>query len=375
MIARQVFYNFDSESHLQTPQDILNNLISSGLATQVGAQQLALLQVGINGSVDLGSSLGLLEELEHQSSASQSGNGVGNVLSLDIGSTSVARLANGEALADVGAGDETETANKSGGAVGKDIAVQVRGNNDVVGLRLAEELVDHGVDNLLLDGDGRVLWVGQGVLGGGAEEAVGLGEDVGLVGDCDEGLAVDAGGAALADLLAAQRNVAGHGGDAEGRLFGDALDGLGDLAIGGVARRLLLDVEVLGVLAHNDHVDGLGGGHDGLDGADVCVEVEALAQGDNGRRVALDGVGGRADGAEEGALALVAQDVDGGVGQRGARLLKGLEAGLEVDKVELELERRRERLEDAAAGGDDFLADAVTGDEPWRGGVVFVSWD
>jgi hypothetical protein len=86
-------------------------------------------------------------------------------------------------------------------------------------------------------------------------------------------------------------------------------------------------------------------------------------------------VGGRADGAEEGALALVAQDVDGGVGQRGARLLKGLEAGLEVDKVELELERRRERLEDAAAGGDDFLADAVTGDEPWRGGVVFVSWD
>lgn len=274
----------------------------------------------------------------------------------------MARLTNGEALADIGAGNETETANEGGSTVGEDIAVQVGGNNDVVVFGLAEQLVDHGVDDLLLDGDGGVLGVGQGLLGDGAEQAVGLRQHVGLVGDGNEGLAVDA-GRALADLLAAQRNVAGHGGNAERGLFGDALDGLGDLALGGVARRLLLDVQVLGVLAHNDHVDGLGGVQDGLDGAHVCVEVEALAQGDDGRRVALDGVGGRADGAEERALALVAQHIDGGVGQGRAGLLKGLEAGLEVDKVELELERRGERLEDAAAGGDDFLADAVTGDE------------
>lgn len=78
-------------------------------------------------------------------------------------------------------------------------------------------------------------------------------------------------------------------------------------------------------------------------------------------------MGGRADGAEERALALVAQHVDGGIGQGGASLLKGLEAGLEVDKVELELERGGEGFEDATAGGDDFLADAVTGDEAWDG--------
>lgn len=77
-------------------------------------------------------------------------------------------------------------------------------------------------------------------------------------------------------------------------------------------------------------------------------------------------MGGRADGAEERALALVAQDIDGGIGEGRARLLKGLEAGLEVDKVELELERGGESFEDAAAGGDDFLADAVTGDEPCK---------
>jgi hypothetical protein len=87
-------------------------------------------------------------------------------------------------------------------------------------------------------------------------------------------------------------------------------------------------------------------------------------------------VGGRADGAEEGALALVAQHIDGGVGQGRAGLLKGLEAGLEVDKVELELERGGEGFEDAAAGGDDFLADAVTGDEAcdeWIRLVAFFS--
>lgn len=278
----------------------------------------------------------------------------------------MARLTNGEALTDVGAGNETKTANERGSTVGEDIAVQVGGNNDVVVFGLAEQLVDHGVDDLLFDGDGGVLGVGQGLLGGGAEQAVGLRQHVGLVGDCDEGPAVDAGGA-LAELLAAQRNVAGHGGNAERGLLGDALDGLGDLALGGVARRLLLDVQVLGVLAHNDHVDGLGGVHDRLDGAHVCVEVEALAQGDDGRRVALDGVRGRADGAKERALALVAQHIDGRVGQGRAGLLKGLEAGLEVDKVELELERGGQGFEDAAAGGDDFLADAVTGDEACGG--------
>lgn len=285
----------------------------------------------------------------------------------------MARLTNGEALTNVGAGNETKTADKSGSTIGEDITVQVGGNNDVVGFGLAEQLVDHGVDNLLLDGDGGVLGVRQGVLGGSAEEAVGLRQDVGLVGDCDERLAVDAGATVLADLLAAQRNVTRHGSNAKRGLFGDALDGLGDLALGGVAGGLLLDVEILGVLADNDHVDGLGGGQDGLDGTDVGIQVEALSEGDNGRGVALDGVGGRADGAEERALALVAQDIDGGIGEGGAGLFKGLEAGLEVDEVELELERGGESFEDAAAGGDDFLADAVTGDEPckWK----MVSWE
>lgn len=355
-------------TRLQLVEDILQNLLGRSLATHVGAQKLALLKVSVDGGVNLGSSGRLLQELEHESGTADGGNGVGNALALDVRGATVARLTNGEALADVGAGDETKTADESSGTIRQDITVQVGGDNDVVILGLAEELVNHGVDNLLLDGNRSKLGVGEGLLGDFAEEAVSLGEDIGLVGDGDEGLAVDAGDARVANLLAADGNLASHGGDAEGGLFGDALDGLGDAAVGGVVRLLLLDVEVFGVLADNDHVNGLGVGEDRLDGANVGVEVEALAQGDNGRRVALYGVRGGADGAKERALALVAQRVDGRVGQGGARLLKRLETGLEVDKVKLELERRRDGLEDPLAGGDDFLADAIAGDEAcWFG--------
>lgn len=48
------------------------------------------------------------------------------------------------------------------------------------------------------------------------------------------------------------------------------------------------EYEVFGVLPHNDQVDGDGGALDRLDGADVGIQVEAFAQGDNGRGVALD---------------------------------------------------------------------------------------
>lgn len=247
---------------LKSAQNILHNLLGAGGAAQIGAQQLALLEVGINGGVNLGGGLWLLEELEHEGGAADGGDGVGDALAHDVRGAAVARLADGEALADVGAGHEAQRSDERGGAVGEDVAVQVGGDDDVVVLGLAEELVHHGVDNLLLDGHGREARVRERLLGHLAEEAVGLGEDVGLVCDGDDGLAVDAGdGAGVADLLPAEGNVAGHGGDAEGGALRDALDGLGDAAgLGGLARRLLLDVEVLGVLADNDHVDGLGGG-------------------------------------------------------------------------------------------------------------------
>ena len=78
----------------------------------------------------------------------------------------MAGLTNSEVITDVGAGNETQGANEGSGAVRQDVTVQVGGDNDIVVLGLAEELVDHGVDNLLLDLDGGEL------LGGRALRAV-----------------------------------------------------------------------------------------------------------------------------------------------------------------------------------------------------------
>ena len=68
---------------------------------------------------------------------------------------------------------------------------------------------------MLLDADGGEFWVGEGFTGGGAEEAIGLGEHVGFVGYGYEGGAVDAGSARVSDVLSAEGDLAGHGCDAE----------------------------------------------------------------------------------------------------------------------------------------------------------------
>lgn len=185
------------------------------------------------------------------------------------------------------------------------------------------------------------------------------------MGDGDEGALVDARDARLADPLATEGDVTGHGGDAEAGLVRDALDGLGDLALGGVVRLLLLDVQILGVLPDDDHIDRLLVRADGLDRTDVGVEVELLAQGDDRGGVALDGGRRGGDGAEESTITVGLENGDGLVGQGGAGLLEGLEACLEGDEVELEVQRGRQRFEQATPGRDDFLADAITRDEAW----------
>lgn len=191
---------------------------------------------------------------------------------------------------------------------------------------------------------------------------------------------MDAARAAEAHCLPALGDAARHGGDAVARAARDALNGLGDrAAVGPVgARRLLLDVQVLGVFAHNDHVDerlvrerrG-----DALDGPHVGVEVEFLSQCDDGGRVACDGLGGGLHGAKERAVALGFEGVDGVLGQGGAGALEGVEAGFKIDKGEGEPERSGQGLEEASAGRDDFAADAVAGNEAWEEKrCVSVNW-
>ena len=206
----------------------------------------------------------------------------------------MARLAHGETVADVGRRHETQRADESGSAIGENVTVEVGGDDHVVCGGLAEELVDHRVDDLLLDLDAGVPELGllEGFAGGGAEQAVGLREDVALVCDGDDGALGGVGAGAVADALPPGGDLAGHVGDAVAGALGDALDGLGDLAVGAVVGLLLLDVQVLGVLADDDEVDWVGegsGGSDGLDGPHVRVQVQALAEADDGAAVALGG--------------------------------------------------------------------------------------
>lgn len=270
---------------LQSLQDIVQHLLGGGLSAHIGGKELSSIQVTIDSSVDLGSGLLLTQELEHQSNTADSSNGVGDTLALNVRGTAVAGLTDSEGITNVGTGDKTQAANKGSSTVREDVTVEVRGDNDIVELGLAEELVDHGVDDLLLDEDGGELLGGKSTTRGLTEETVGLGEHVRLVGDGDHGLVTGRNGGSVADFLAAERNLTSDVGDAERGMFGDTLDGLGDLAVRALDGALFLHVQVLGVLADDDQVNGLAiavaGG--GLDRANIGVQVELLAESDNGR--------------------------------------------------------------------------------------------
>ena len=88
--------------------------------------------------------------------------------------------------------------------------------------------------------------------------------------------------------------------------LGNALYCFGDFAgaIWGREGALFFYVEVFCVFADDDEVDRAFGGEGGFDGADVGVEIELFAEGDDGGGVACYFFGGGADGSEEGAVTL-----------------------------------------------------------------------
>ena len=125
--------------------------------------------------------------------------------------------------------------------------------------------------------------------------------------------------------------------------FGDTFDCFGDLAgaIWGWEGALFFYVEVLCVFADDDEVNRVFGGEGGFDGADVGIEVELFAEGDDRGGVACYFFGWGADGSEEGAVTFIPERLDGPVGKGYACLLKGFVAGGEVDEGEFEVEGGR----------------------------------
>lgn len=62
-------------------------------------------------------------------------------------------------------------------------------------------------------------------------------------------------------------------------------------------------------------------------------------------------------------IALLLQGLDSLVRQSSTGPLEGIEAGIQIDEGELESQRRGQSFEDAFASGNDFTANAISGDE------------
>lgn len=244
-----------------------------------------------------------------------------------------------KSIAYIRARNEPKGSNERGSAVGEYVPVEVGGDDDVVGGGLAEELVDHAVDYLFVYGYRAELWLGERCAGCFAEEPVGLGEDVGFMGYCYGGRGVYALDTAIAQFLPLQSDRAGHGCNTVGCALGDAFDCFGDLAraIWSGEGAFFFYVEVFCVFADDDEVDWGFGIEGRFNGADVGVEVEFFAEGDDGGGVAGDFFCGGADGSEEGAVTFFLEGLDGFVREGDACLLEGFVAGGEGDEGEGEV--------------------------------------
>ena len=141
---------------------------------------------------------------------------------------------------------------------------------------MAEELVDHGVDDLLFNTKMGVFGIGKGCAGGFAEEAIGLGEDVGFVGNGYQRFRVHALHTRLPGLLSAKRDLPSHGRDTMACAFGDAFDRFCDFAraVGGVEAALFFYVEVFCIFADDNEVNWCLSRGCSLDGSDIGVEIE-----------------------------------------------------------------------------------------------------
>lgn len=257
---------------------------------------------------------GPAHEAEHHFAGEDDGAGVDFVLVGVFGGGAVGCFEDGVSgvVVDVGSGCDADAADACGECVGDVVAVEVHGGDDVVFGGACEELLEEGVGDDVLDGDGLAgVGVGHGAPGAAVEELCAevlacdlvapfhegtLGElhDVALV-DEGDGVAVVVDGVLDCGLDESFGALLGDGLDAEAGGFGEAdllvafwevfLHELAELLVViGALFELDACVDVLGVLAEDDHVGEVGsldGGGDALepaDGAEAGVEVEDLAE-------------------------------------------------------------------------------------------------
>ncbi len=333
-----------------------------GVAAEVGGTFAAGGEGLDDGVVDGGGGFRRAEVIEHHGCREDGGHGVGDAFTEDVGGGTVDGFEHGGEAAggvEIGAGGEADGAGNDGGEVAEDIAEQVGCDDDIEGVGAANEVHGGGIDEEGLGGD--VGELGGDVVEGAVPEdhAVALG--VGL-GDGSDAFAA----------IAAAGEFEGVADDAFAAATGEdrCLDG--DF-VGLVVIEEAADLRVLafGVFADDDHVDiaGVAVGERGVDAveedgrADVGELIEAAADGEE-QAVEGDVVGDIdvADGAEEDGV-VRGELFEGVGGHHGAVLEVIFGAPIKVGEVEVEGELLAGGAEDVEGGWDDFLADAVAGDD------------
>ena len=223
----------------------------------------------------------------------------------------------------------------------------------------ADEVHGGGIDQEGLGGD--VGELGGDVVEGAVpkDHAVALGVGLGDGGDAFAAVAAAGEFEGVADDAFA--TAAGKDGGLDGDLFGLVV----------IEEAADLGILAFGVFADDDHVDvaGVAVGERGVDAiekdgrADVGELVEAAADGEE-QAVEGDVVGDIdvADGAEEDGV-VRGKLFEGVGGHHGAVLEVVFGAPIEVGEVEVEGELLACGAEDVEGGWDDFLADAVAGND------------
>ena len=327
---------------MQGGDDGVGKLLGGGSAADVPGDVLAVAVDFVERGFDAVGGGALAEIVEHHNGAEEQGSRVSEAFAGNVGGGAVNSFKHGGFVADVGAADDAEPADKARGEIAHDVAIEIGQEQHVELLRIEHDLHAGVVYDEFLVFDVGILW---GYVANGFEkEAIGELHDIGFV----DGVNLFA-----AFTLGVFESEVG---DLSRSFFGDDFEALDDAGDDFVFQA---GVEVFGVFADEDDVDVFEARFNAgkiFNGADVGVKIEGFAQ------AHVDAGGSAGDGGAHGAFegdAITAHGFHGCFGDELA--LFGGFVGASLDFFPIDFGSGR--FEDAARGGGHFRADAFAGDQ------------
>src|SRR5260370_10254417 len=133
----------------------------------------------VNRVADLQSRLVLAKMAQHEQCGSQDGGGIGDVFPGNVGCGPVYGFKDGALVAEIRAGDKAEAADQSRAQIGKNVAVKILHQQDVVLVGVHDQLHASVVDDVLAVGDLGILF--RDVARTSQKQSIGQLHDVGFV--------------------------------------------------------------------------------------------------------------------------------------------------------------------------------------------------